>query len=232
MHFPPFNEEVSRFERKFAIRDMDYNSIHQQVKLNSAAFSPLYYPRHINNIYLDTPELQYFLDNVSGIGDRIKARIRWYKEQKGFIEKPVLEFKIRKGFLGNKISFPLASFSLDEHFSNQLLVDVFKRSDLPLWTREVLANLSPSLLNRYKRKYLISFDERYRITLDSELSYYHIGNNTTFMESYTSDDVIVELKYAKINDDDAIYITNNLPFRLTKSSKYVNGIELLHPQFG
>ena len=38
-------------------------------------------------------------------------------------------------------------------------------------------------------------------------------------------DIILELKYDQIHDDNVELITNNLPFRLTKSSKYVSGID-------
>lgn len=233
MFLPPFNDEKSRYERKFAVNDMEYFGIQQQIILNPAAFSPLYYPRYINNIYFDTPELDFFYDNVSGKSDRIKARIRWYKNQMGLIEKPVLEFKIRKGFLGNKISFPLDSFLLDDSFTLQYIKEIIRKSDLPVWASEILEGLRPTLLNRYKRKYFISFDHKYRLTLDSELSYCRIGDeNNSFLDSYHSTENIVELKYSKENDDNAVFITNNIPFRLTKSSKYVNGIELIFPKLG
>jgi hypothetical protein len=39
--------------------------------------------------------------------------------------------------------------------------------------------------------------------------------------------VIVELKYAAGDDDDARSITSAFPFRPTKSSKYVTGVQRL-----
>jgi hypothetical protein len=150
----------------------------------------------------------------------------------GMIAKPVLEFKIREGLLGNKLSFPLAPFSIDTDLTAEKLNDVFQNSDLPLWAFEVLMHLKPALLNRYRRKYFLSFDNKFRLTMDDQLSYYSIGNNNnTFVENYRGEDVIVELKYDFENDTFAPAVTNHLPFRLTKSSKYVNGVELLHPMF-
>ncbi|PLW98018.1 MAG: hypothetical protein C0591_05370, partial [Marinilabiliales bacterium] len=55
------------------------------------------------------------------------------------------------------------------------------------------------------------------------------GNNNNLLEAYNSDDVIVELKYERKYDNIAPRVYNKLPFRLTKSSKYVNGIEFLNP---
>ncbi len=233
MFFPPFNEGRSRYERKFLVTDMYYPQIEQQIRLLPAAFISVFYPRYINNIYLDSTELDFFYDNVSGKGSRKKARIRWYGDQFGTIEKPILEFKVREGMLGEKLSFPLKPFTIDRHFNYRVLLEVFKNSELPLWAAEMLLQLKPALLNRYKRKYFVSFDQKFRLTLDDELGYYSIGtNNNLFTGGFRSTDVIVELKYEREFDDIAPVVTNQIPFRLTKSSKYVNGIELLHPELG
>lgn len=228
--FPPFSIEKSRYERKFVVNDMDYFNIEQQLRLHPAAFKEIFAPRYINNIYLDTTELDFYFDNVSGKGSRKKARIRWYGDLFGLVQKPVLEFKVREGVLGNKISFPLKPFTLDSKFSLNTLKKVFAESDLPLWAYEVLMLLKPALLNRYKRKYTLNFDGNFRLTLDTDLSYYLIGNhNNTFMQSHKGEEVIIELKYDYVDEKTAHQITNKLPFRLTKSSKYVNGVDFLHP---
>ncbi|PLX02783.1 MAG: hypothetical protein C0595_09355 [Marinilabiliales bacterium] len=227
--FPDFNIEKSRYERKFVVDEMNYHSIYQQVILHPAAFKEIYSPRFINNIYLDTNELDFYFDNVAGKGSRKKARIRWYGDMLGNIENPVLEFKVREGFLGNKLSFPLHSFLLDENFTLDTLKSVYENSDLPDWAYQVLMKLKPSLLNRYKRKYTLNFDGDFRLTLDNDLSYHSIGvNNNSFMKNFKSNDVIVELKYDFEKDKKATQITNKLPFRLTKSSKYVNGIDFMN----
>ena len=231
MHFPPFNFEKSRFERKFMIQDMHYHEIVQQVRNNRAAFLPLHHPRYINNIYFDTNDMDFFTDNVSGKGCRKKARIRWYGDLMGNITKPVLEFKMREGMVGNKLSFPLKPFILDNNFTGDYIQDIFRSSDLPDWTEAIMMMLKPTLLNRYLRQYFISFNHNFRLTIDDDLRYFGIGSGlNNFMEKHSCDNVIVELKYDQVHDGkDAAYITNNLPFRLTKSSKYVNGFELLHP---
>ncbi len=232
MFFPPFSEEKSRFERKFLVTDMHYADIEQQVRIHPAAFSPIFHSRTINNIYLDSNDLDFFHDNVSGKGSRKKARIRWYGDMLGYIEKPVLEFKIREGMLGNKLSFRLKPFTVDANLTAEKLYAVFQDSDLPLWALEVVLQIKPALLNRYSRKYFLSFDKKFRLTLDDQLNYFSIGtNNNNFIENYKSEDVIVELKYDYLNDNFAPEVTNRLPFRLTKSSKYVNGVEMLHPMF-
>lgn len=231
MHFPPFNFNKSRFERKFVVEDMDYYNIVQQIRNNGAAFSDLYHPRHINNIYFDTNDMDFFTDNVSGKGSRKKARIRWYGDLMGNIKSPVLEFKMREGMVGNKLSYPLASFTLNQNFTGEYIQDILRKSDVPDWVLPVMLMLKPALLNRYHRRYFISFDRKFRLTVDDELTYFGIGNGlNSFMEKHTCDDTIVELKYDQVFDgEEAAMVTNSLPFRLTKSSKYVNGFEYLHP---
>jgi len=231
MFFPPFNQDISRYERKFVVSDLSYAGIEQEIRNHPAAFSEIFHQRFINNIYLDSNDLDFFYDNVSGKGSRKKARIRWYGDLFGKIEKPVLEFKVREGYLGNKLSYKLKPFKLDEDFNYQVLKDVFSDSGLPEWAYEVLQHLSPALLNRYSRKYFLSFDGKFRLTIDSDLSYHAIEpTHNPFLKSYRGDEFIVEVKYDFENDSEAPFITNNLPFRLTKSSKYVNGMELLYPQ--
>jgi hypothetical protein len=228
--FPPFKEETSRYERKFVVPDMHFDAIQQQIRIQPAAFSPIFTPRYINNIYLDTSEMDFFYDNVSGKGSRKKARIRWYADQKGKVTKPMLEFKVREGMLGNKISYRLKSFEFNQDFNYQMLQQVIDASELPAWAREVLYQLRPALVNRYRRHYYSSFDSMFRITLDDELNYYSIGTeNNYYFENHSSADSIIELKYQREFDDIAPSVSNLLPFRLTKSSKYVNGMELLHP---
>ncbi len=231
MHFPAFNFNDSRFERKFVIQDLHYPEIVQKVRNSSASFSGLHHPRYINNIYFDTNDLDFYTDNVSGKGSRKKARIRWYDELLGDISKPILEFKMREGLVGNKLSFPLKPFVLDDNFTGDYIQDIFRLSELPDWVRSIMLMLKPSLLNRYHRQYFISFNHNFRLTVDDELTYYGIGSGlNSFLEKHTSDDIIVELKYGQHHDGkESANVTNSLPFRLSKSSKYVNGFEFLHP---
>jgi hypothetical protein len=231
MYFPPFSYDISRYERKFEVQDMHYHDVVQQVKNNRAAFSSIYYPRYINNIYLDTNDLDFYTDNVSGKGSRKKIRIRWYGNMMGNIQKPILEFKMREGHLGNKLSFPITPFILNNNFSGNYLQNIFIKCELPDWVKTILPMLKPSLLNRYNRQYFISFNNNFRLTIDNELTYFGIGSGlNNFIEKCVNEYTIVELKYDYVHEGtESAYVTNDLPFRLSKSSKYVNGFEFMHP---
>ena len=90
--------------------------------------------------------------------------------------------------------------------------------------------LEAKLINRYNRKYFLSANGCYRITLDFNIHFYPVRpfpsaffKNTT-CEPYS----VLELKYKHINDNEAQKITSHLPFRLAKSSKYVSGVYKLY----
>jgi hypothetical protein len=195
------------------------------VKMHPAIFSEVFPKRYVNNIYFDTSNYNNLFDNIDGTVNRMKTRIRWYGDLFGFIEKPVLEIKVKKEFLGKKISIPLKPFKLNKHTKISEIVD--PALDLNDSLMIELKSLVPTLLNRYARKYYQSSDKKYRITIDNEQSFYSINKvNNSFLDHYVDDvSVILELKYNKEFDQGANYITSNFPFRITKSSKYVSGVK-------
>jgi SPX domain protein involved in polyphosphate accumulation len=219
-----------RYERKFFISELSRQSVESIVRLHPAMFSEIFHQRFVNNIYFDSFGLQNYNDNVHGSTRRIKVRIRWYGELFGNVTRPVLELKAKDGVLGKKESYSLQPFRLDEIFGESMVTDLFASSDIPEIVKMKLGFLKPVLLNRYSRKYFQSADKRYRITLDGDLVFYRITHQFNSFMSKMKDDisVILELKYAADSDLDANHISNNFPFRVTKSSKYVQGIDKLY----
>ncbi len=211
-----------RFERKFFITQLSSLDIEYIIKVNPAIFSEIFNKRNVNNIYFDTLNLDNYLENIEGEKNRKKIRIRWYGDLFGYIKYPVLELKVRNGQLGKKLSYPLKSFSLnhDEDFTKLLNKECLEN---PLVD---LKSLKPTLLNRYSRKYFLSSDKKFRITLDDKQLFYGLyGQNFLKNKSLDRDSVILELKYGEEEDNNSSKITNSFPFRLTKSSKYVSGIQ-------
>ncbi len=219
--------ENNRYERKFVIEGKSNQELENIIKRHPAAFSSIFNSRYINNIYLDTPSLTFYYDNNVGKSYRKKARIRWYGDLFGTIEKPMLEFKLKTGAVGDKISFQLNSFVFDNNFNINYLHRIIRESNLPDWAVQELLPLQPALVNRYLRQYFLSFNKLFRVTIDDELTYCNIKNYfNTFSEKTTdSNSRIIELKYSWKHDKEANEISTKFPFRITKSSKYVNGIE-------
>ena len=218
---------IYRYERKLFISDINDQEVETIINFHPAMFSEIFYKRSVNNIYFDSPGLQNYFDNVSGNMERKKTRIRWYGELFDNIAKPVLELKIKKGLLGRKLSYLLYPFRLDSHFNMQ---NIIQNEKIPEIIKTGLNSSQPVLLNRYSRKYFLSADKRYRITIDTDQVFYEIGlRNNSFLNKLSDDiNVILELKYNMNFDDDANHITKHFPFRLTKSSKYVTGVEKIY----
>ena len=128
--------ENLRYERKFVITELDFNEIKHIIRHHPSAFSEIFYERIINNIYLDSLDLENYFTHISGHSQRMKLRIRWYGETFGLIKKPILEIKMKNNELGKKSHFPLKSLILDKNFSFELLLDIFSQSKLPDWLFE------------------------------------------------------------------------------------------------
>lgn len=221
---------MGRYERKFVVNHHSQQGVEAKVRQNPAFFTEIFQPRFINNIYLDTHNLTFFHDNHSGKSQRKKIRIRWYGELTGLVKNPLLEYKMKDGFIGTKKIFPLRNFYFDDQFSIESLSEVFRTSDLSDDVLQDLAILEPTLVNRYCRKYFRSYDKRFRLTLDKEMSYYSISrqNNTLLRQMSDNQSIVVEVKYDEKYDKYADSVTSPFPFRMTKNSKYVNGISYFH----
>lgn len=219
-----------RYERKFFINQLSSQEVLALVKRHPAFFSEIYPPRYINNIYFDHPLLLNFADNINGAPLRKKARIRWYHDLFGKVTQPMLEFKLKEGLMGTKISYPFPDFRFQKKFSEHYLREIINTSELPPEVILYLKTVEPVLTNRYQRWYLATPDRAYRVTVDVDLSYYHINkfNNQFLFHQVDRQAIIVELKYQQEHDPRVDRISAGFPFRMTRSSKYVQGIERVY----
>jgi len=200
------------------------------VKRHPALFSEIYPPRYINNIYFDHPLLDNYADNIDGSPLRNKIRLRWYSDLFGKVNQPTLELKIKDGLMGTKISYPFPEFVFEKGFSEQSLQDLIRSSTLPAEVLIPLRSVEPVLVNRYLRWYLATPDRAFRITVDAKLTFYHLNktNNQFLFRQVDRRSIVVELKYQREHDPQADRISAGFPFRMTRSSKYVQGIERVY----
>lgn len=242
-----------RYERKYRIEELDRFAVRTVIDGHPVSFRKLFPDRQINNIYLDTRDMSYFRENLSGVGQRRKYRIRWYGSDLEQVSKPVLEIKIKDGELGEKVSAKLPDFRMGTFPDVQKIVRenmlalsaaapavtdpktmVFsgsgsEASSAPVTRRPFpVHDLVPALVNTYRRSYLISNDQRFRLTIDWDMHFYGMGPRFRPYRNFSRDEaVVVEVKYEA--EHDAVYsrIGQHIPFRLGKNSKYVNGILLV-----
>lgn len=216
-----------RYERKFLVATHSHKEVEQILKFHPACFSEVFHERRINNIYFDTPGLSNYFDNIDGEKRRLKIRIRWYGETFGNVSSPVLEFKIKEGLLGKKVSYNLNTFELKNEFDKSLIERSLKADKVPDHVLKQVLSLNPTLLNSYTRKYFLSADKKFRITIDKNLEFFSIkyGSNTFVNQQKDNRSTVLELKYNAEDEPFAKELTDNLLFPLTKSSKYVQGLD-------
>ena len=164
-----------RYERKFFLPGVHYKEVVAALHLHPANFRTIFHARLVNNIYFDSLGSHCYISQINGDMHRRKYRIRWYGEPKEWVANPVLEIKSKYGWCGTKDSYPLAALAL----TNDVRADIdscIERSDVPSEPGVEIASLVPAVINRYKRCYLQSVDTRFRITLDSELTFWDPKN--------------------------------------------------------
>ncbi len=209
---------MMRYEIKYAVDILDEAAIHASIIMHPASFSKAYEDRQINNIYLDTPQFHCFHQNVEGHTRRQKMRLRWYGTSLFPTKKSVLEVKQKNAELGWKDSTDVNGVSM---IDNDSMVSLLKEREL------LKSSLIPVLHNSYHRSYYISQDGYFRITIDSHQSFKVPFTNMDALPMMKYP-IIVELKYNADKAELAKDITNYLPFRQTKNSKYTTGVELLY----
>lgn len=219
-----------RYERKFLIQGTDRLTIESFILQNPLFFREVYQERWVNNVYFDHLLFDNFHDNIEGNTYREKFRIRWYGDMFQPIKKPVLELKIKKGLLGNKKSFPLDPFDLDNKVTHDQLRQLIANSKIDPKIQFQVKEQFPVMLNRYRRKYYLSEDRKFRVTIDDHQSFYKLNKlNNLFLQKFKDfESTVLEIKYDHNLDSEASKISQYFPFRMTKNSKYATGIEMLY----
>lgn len=216
-----------RYERKFVPDGFTPESLVGLVRHHPALFREIHPERRVNNLYFDTPDLRHYTDHVNGAANRVKIRVRWYGDSHGKNENPTLEFKIRHGAVGRKVTYPLPALDLDGEFDRAPFDQAM--GALPEMVRYQMREHVPWVANRYRRRYFCSGDRKVRLTVDWRIESLHARHAGVSLRPMPAANpaMVVELKYDPADADGAAEIGGKFPFRLTRFSKYVQGIESL-----
>ena len=218
-----------RFERKFVVEGPDFGSIEGIVRRHPAGFGTVHPPRRINSIYFDTPSFDRYHENAAGLSRRSKVRLRWYGRFFGTAPSPRLEIKGRTATVGSKHRLAAPPIEVSRRLSGRALAARLAADGEPELRNQLLGIL-PVVATSYRRRYWLSRDRRYRLTLDTDLTYYRI--HPTGIEMATSradlDLRVLELKYGRADDFEVDRIVQHLPWRLGRNSKYARAVELLY----
>ena len=91
---------------------------------------------------------------------------------------------------------PLCIFN--NGFDAKALRRIFSSSGLPKSIYEMVVGLQPTLVNSYSRRYFLSADQKFRITLDYNIKYRNIKKNRNNFDQRPQQETtnVVELKYS------------------------------------
>lgn len=214
------SDNIKRFERKYVL-DQNKSWVFRNI-LSEKKFGKMHDKRKVMSLYFDTLSFSFFKDNVEGVADRIKPRIRWYENIGSNKEKKIqasLEFKKKKGFVGTKTIYNLGKFKDIDN-----LLKMVKQSEfLNKLSVIIKQNVFPVLITSYTREYFIHYDKKFRSTIDTNLSVVSVLNNKIKIPINKE---ILELKYNLENDNDFrnSIINSNFKLRFQKFSKYSVGL--------
>lgn len=185
--------------------------------------------RTVNSIYFDDIDFTSVKDNLSGLPDRLKTRLRWYQsEVKGVALPLVLEEKIRLGRLGSKNSLKLKIATGD--IEKLPLADVMAslRSELPLDHDLSRHHFSPVLNVSYSRQY---FEDTIglRITIDEKIRFRSNFSLARSLETHRYvqyQSRIAELKFDPRLKDTVKDLLRPLNISPVRHSKYMTGMAM------
>lgn len=217
-----------RYELKLVCPEIELPQVRSWLRLHIAGFKTAYPPRYVNNLYFDTAELDSFNANVAGVGRRAKLRLRWYGQPPlNALPQPVLELKFKQDMLGGKVQEKLDEV-VDLTTGWHDLAAVLRTNTAVSTLQNALRVASqPTLLNQYRRDYLISADGHIRATLDYGLRSY----DQRLRPRLNADrplrhhgQMVIELKGDETEAAELGRIAQQLPIRRSRNSKYVNAL--------
>lgn len=219
---------MKRYELKFIMTEEMLFEFKHFIGING--FLNNYPDRKVNSLYFDNYTFDGINDNLSGISNRKKIRLRWYSENKDF-NNPILEIKKRNGRISGKDKFNLKNISTKElYYENSGEI-----------TRRVFDNLKnnhshtflyseyyhPILLVNYNREYLDK--SGIRITLDSKINFRNIVSHKTinYFKEKKYNNYILEIKFPLEMKRDVSDLIRKLNLNPQRHSKYLIGTSIL-----
>lgn len=219
----PKEKEQIRHELKFTNNEINYNNIYNWLKFNPLIFKEEYPNRKINNIYFDNFFQKLLNDNIDEKSNRFKIRYRWFDNFNS--SNGYLEIKKKFNRYGYKDRFKIKNLHISEKKSwSQILKKIINQ--IPNNFKVLLKEYNfPIIINQYTRKYFISANNKFRITLDTNIiNYDQLLKKKPNLTFHTIDEnkLVLEIKFQKKHENEISELLFNLPLRNSKNSKYLN----------
>ena len=216
----------ARYEIKFVAPELEYHRLLQWICMHTACFVKQYQDRQINNIYFDSHNYNAYNANIYGTSNRTKVRYRWYGQSFQPIEG-ALEIKCKRNFFSWKKIYTINK-TLHRPDSTWRILHNDLTNLLPSEAK-IWLNFHPLavLINRYQRKYFKTANGKIRATLDSNIQVYsqsQYSHPNYSLKANIPRVCVLELKFPRESKNEVSNIISNIPVRVSRHSKYINGL--------
>jgi hypothetical protein len=214
-----------RYEVKMSCDAAYLPDVHAWLRLHYEGFREAYPARRINNLYLDTLDYDCLYDNLNGVAQRAKLRLRWYGEVLERAEG-VLELKGKVAQQGWKRSSAPVVLDLRSGAWADLLTALRAQTEglFDVWLG---ALAQPVLINHYRRAYYESADHALRATIDwQQVAYEQMAWPRPNLDAPSLDDhqIVVEIKADGAAHQRVSDLLTRFPLRTERHSKYVGSV--------
>tara|TARA_B110001452_G_C15194054_1_gene414525 strand:+ start:765 stop:1418 length:654 start_codon:yes stop_codon:yes gene_type:complete len=201
----------SRIEKKFIFPNQASDLVKKILLGNN--FKKLYSDRYITSIYIDNLNFDSAKDNINGVNERKKFRVRWYNND---LNKIYFEQKNKNNFFVWK---NIKKLELDINKKNLIkkIYDLLSNNNKYIDTNY---NYKMVLKINYKRSYFISDQGEFRATIDTEINTSPV---LAFNQVIKLPETILEFKFSKNSESyfRDFFSLRGLNIRSKKYSKYV-----------
>lgn len=216
-----------RYELKFVLDEASHTRALSWLHMDVGAY--VSYPqRHVNSVYFDDPGYSSVRDNLAGISNRKKMRLRWYNENHSpeNVSGAALEIKYRDGRLGKKDKFDLTG--IEKEILHTKFRDLFWKVENSMDRNSgflATNHFSPTLHVSYERKYFERSDGM-RITIDRNIIFYGTLPHTKPFENMAVPypNTVMEIKFAPDRKNSVASALRRLNMTPKRHSKYLTGL--------
>ena len=211
--------KLKRYERKWIFNSTNVLFIINALLRSKFLFNFQYEKRKVNSIYFDDRNYSSIRENLDGVSEKKKYRIRWYGK-KNIVTDPNFEIKSKKGFETKKTFLKIKELNNLSIIGYDNLEKIKNLINNKFKFRKIIL---PLLTTHYDREYFISNNGLVRATVDYNLQSKSLNYNkdTNILKNYYSN-ITLEIKYNTNLDK---YVRDNLKSisnRLSRNSKFVN----------
>jgi SPX domain protein involved in polyphosphate accumulation len=220
--------EDYRYELKFVLDEVSAVEAFRWLHCHTTARTA-YPDRMVNSLYCDDLNFSSVADNLAGVSDRKKVRLRWYQDTNGLeTGLPVMELKLRNGRLGRKVSYTLPD--VQDWLARLRIQDVMAQVNRALAAQDFIFDdyMQPTLHVKYARSYFEDL-EGLRITMDSDIEFYGTLPHQVLGETpaLRYPNKIMEIKFPPAMKNRVSRLIKPLCMVPKRHSKYLVGLAIM-----